>query len=535
MKIISDIDEIYTLVDQKLFDQALYKVSTLNVQNPEAFWMGKLLKTEINHYKIGYAKSIKAFEEIIKNVTDANLSAQTKENIKLSAKITITEILYKTGNLKEGLLQIDKIINEFDIEKSFQDIFDEDKNLIGKNYYFIKYLAQFFYWKGIYEQAQTNYGPFLKFVLRSQKLNKLINDQFKIARDHYTLGLGYHSHMGEHVTALMHINKSLKLHEILDNHLGRVSCYRELGQIYSYIGDLELSLRFRERSLQLAEEINDKRFISICLGDMGIINYKIGQEDMALHYFEKLLEFLQNNQNAYTNGDSYLYLTLIRAERVLGDDASEMIDDILEKMKSILVNRLDSSIGAYQKNYLNYIFKLTRAIELKNQKRTMFRYEAQTILEELIAENIIDIELNQLAILNLTEILLDEFAYFGEQDIFEEAEQLIQHQYLTALDKNASPQIIDSLILKSRLSLINGDIELSKKMLDEADDLAIRNELFKLQDTVMIQKKLLNQEINKWKGLLHKSTTIKDRVEISRFKEYILQAQKLKRSQQFMD
>ena len=67
--------------------------------------------------------------------------------------------------------------------------------------------------------------------------------------------------------------------------------------------------------------------------------------------------------------------------------------------------------------------------------------------------------------------------------------------YRIAQDKNSTSLIIEALLLQHKFELINGNLKSASEKIDKAINLTENNNLLKMKQNVLSEKKLLENEI----------------------------------------
>lgn len=234
------------------------------------------------------------------------------------------------------------------------------------------------------------------------------------------------------------------------------------------------------------------------------------ERERALVYYKRCLPLFQDFQNDYGIALTLFRLVEISIESKSLDQAERYLEEF---------DTLDTS-----NKQVNLRKRLITALILKNSPRASQKVEAQTILQEIIDGEIIDHEFTILAMLNLCEILSEELKLSGEHDVLTEISSFLDQLYRTAQDYQSYTLIVEVLILKSRISLISGNVEEADKLLDQALIFSEEKGLKQLEMKIQKENLALKKELNRWKELTRNNVSLSERFEQSELKDYIKEA-----------
>ena len=121
-----------------------------------------------------------------------------------------------------------------------------------------------------------------------------------------------------------------------------------------------------------------------------------------------------------------------------------------------------------QSQSINLISKLSQALWLKHTDRLKHQVSAQLILEEIVDGEIVKQDLTVTAMLNLFELLLEEFEKSDHIDVIAELEILSNKLLGVAKAHNLYPLLIETYILKAKLELMKSSPKSSQELLSQA-------------------------------------------------------------------
>ena len=238
----------------------------------------------------------------------------------------------------------------------------------------------------------------------------------------------------------------------------------------------------------------------------------------AEQYCDQCLDILRPINNPFTLAnalDTYLEVLFLAKKE-------EKIEPIVSELKYIN----ESNPGNTD---IEVIFLLNKALALKMKNRMQPKIKAAEILNEIIYSKKFDnvylyIE-KQRAIKHYCEILLLELQTLGNEETFQEIVDVVQKLENMAIIQNSNHVLIETLILKSKLALIEGNLDDVNNILQQALKLSIKDGITQLTIDVKQEIKIFEKELAKWKDLMDTNASMYEKMEQSKIVEYIKQVQ----------
>ncbi|MHA2278810.1 MAG: hypothetical protein ACXAC2_23775, partial [Candidatus Kariarchaeaceae archaeon] len=163
---------------------------------------------------------------------------------------------------------------------------------------------------------------------------------------------------------------------------------------------------------------------------------------------------------------------------------------------------------------------------LKNNPRARDKITAQNLFEEVLNESV-NVETSSLAILNLSELLLDELKTYGSEEVLEEIEDKTRQLYELAQEHQLYPLIVEVLVLRAKLSFMKLELDETTKILNQANLIAEERGLKNLVRIVENETKKIENEISLAAEITRRSSTIQERIDKAQIIEYIEKMQHL--------
>ena len=194
--------------------------------------------------------------------------------------------------------------------------------------------------------------------------------------------------------------------------------------------------------------------------NLGDIYSQLGDQDTALAYFKKAYTLSKELYLPFIHMNLLFSLTLSSLEINLRTDAERYF----EELKTLTGEAGEESLFHIECNLL-------QAMLWKDASRSKFRGKAQELFENLIQEaKEKDIQL--LAYINLCEMLAKDLISSEDAEILSEYEHYLNELHDYALKENSYYYLVESLVLKSKLALIQFDLHNARKLLVKAQNIA---------------------------------------------------------------
>ena len=330
------------------------------------------------------------------------------------------------------------------------------------------------------------------------------------------IGLVYW-HKGDLEQALNYQQRSLVIREELGNPQDLAMSLSNIGQIYWHRGDLEQALNYQQQSLAIREELGNPQDLAMSLSNIGLIYWHKGDLDQALNYQQQSLLLREELGNPIEISYSLFHL-------ITGAIESKALETASQYLK-----RLHQIDKRESNKIINQRYRVAEALMLKTSTRMSKRVEAQGILQKIVDENIVDHFLTMRAMLNLCELLIDELKMYGDLDVFRQIKALLTRIHDIAHHQRSYPLIVEVLLLRAKLTLIDGDAQGAHQLLEQAKTNAKERGLNQLQMKIIKEQEILQTELEKWSELIEKNASLKERLDQARIEDYLKSAQEIVR------
>ncbi|MHA1911316.1 MAG: tetratricopeptide repeat protein, partial [Candidatus Kariarchaeaceae archaeon] len=414
-------------------------------------------------------------KEITKEIEELKAQMGEKERIRIDVLNEQVWALQNMGRTEEGLKKVEEGIRLLEELEG-----REEKDKERKANLFIN-KGNIYLYKGEMEKSQEYYE-------KSLVINEELGNKRLISLSLNNIGNIYHWR-GELDHAMEYYEKSLVLREETGNNHSIGSSLNNIGLVYQKKGEMDRALENYEKCLAICEEMEYKQLIAHPLTNIGQVYYQKGELDKALEYFNKGLANFKRQGDKNHTGEVLIHISRIYHET--GELAAALYFlkqcvEICEEIGSnlfmayplfdLITVTLDLEDIKQAKDYLsnlqqineqeenrqvNLFSRLGEALILKRSKRRKSLTKAEEILEKIIKdseEEIIEHQLTVLALVNLSELLLDELNSTGEEEILEEVEEKVDKLVEIAKELQSYSLLTESYLLKAQLALVRLDL-----------------------------------------------------------------------------
>ena len=171
--------------------------------------------------------------------------------------------------------------------------------------------------------------------------------------------------------------------------------------------------------------------------------------------------------------------------------------------------------------------ELLKALILKQGQRIKSKVKSQEILLKIVNEETysrLDHELTVIAMLNLCELLLDEYRAYGVQEVLTEVDGLLKETFNVAKTYQSNFILVEVMTLQSRFSLLRGKIEKADSYLDQAIAIIEEKDLRELTQRVQEEKQSLQSKLRTWEEMTQEGASVAERFKELELIDYIRKA-----------
>ena len=231
------------------------------------------------------------------------------------------------------------------------------------------------------------------------------------------------------------------------------------GSMYSRKGELHLALESYKDGLFLARKY---RYMVDCIAGLTGIGYiygELGKKEKALEFHNEAMNIAKKNK-----------IDHVGLLKNLFDNYVSMND--LSSAKEIF-HQIEKIWLKYQDNkVIDLMYHSSKAILLKISGRTRDLAEAQEIFQSIANEEVTSLYYTQNAILNLSEMLIDEFKNSQKEEILYELTSFLEPLQITAKKHESYKILAETYLLSAKLNMLQFNFTKARNYLTKAQTIA---------------------------------------------------------------
>ncbi|MHA2504029.1 MAG: tetratricopeptide repeat protein [Candidatus Kariarchaeaceae archaeon] len=323
---------------------------------------------------------------------------------------------------------------------------------------------------------------------------------------------------GDITLAIENLEKSLDIFTETGNKPYIAVCQTNLANIYQLMGDVDKAIKTFKGPVQIWEELGNKGELIPIYTSMATAYSAKGLKPKAISLFNDALAMSieLGNHDKMIHPYSSLIEELVDADKV--DDAKQK----LKEFEEILPN-VNSKVG-------EQLYKLSNSQILLKSARVVNRAEAQKILTELAEDEEIPVQYAIKAYLRLSGLLLDELDMSASEEALDEFKALIGK--LTNLTETRgtsglTPTTVEVLLLRSKLALIDLEIEEAKSLQEQALEIASQARLKEIVKRVKAEQEAMDNQMMKYKQMVDTNASLYERLQESQISNYLKKAESI--------
>jgi tetratricopeptide (TPR) repeat protein len=312
-----------------------------------------------------------------------------------------------------------------------------------------------------------------------------------------------------------------------------------LANLNSRIGKMDEAKELYEKTIRLASVFPRVSTIGFCHVGISTVYYFRGELDKALEHANESLRILEKCENKYGMGWAHFSLMKIYHEK---DDYENALlhgqtcldlrmamgnnQDIAQTLRFLItflleregydetdsyLKQLKELTGKTDNRIVRQNYQLSEALILKAKGRPKHWTQAIDILEEIVREPIATYNTTLVALINLCEILLNEYSISGDEEVLNDLQthtsrllDIAQKQNSYRLRVEAYHIRIISLWLQAQHSKLDINIQNARRLLQEARDLADSHGLMKLASKITTQYDIMLEKLVNWDDFIKK-------------------------------
>ena len=310
--------------------------------------------------------------------------------------------------------------------------------------------------------------------------------------------------LGDVIKSQVAFQQALGLRGILGNKMNFATALNNLGNVFTYKGELQFALDHQLQALEIRKELPNKSDLASSYGNIGEIYHYMGDYDNALDYYIQAQKLFEGIDNKLFQAKAYYQLLSLHIEY---NDMQEA-ENLIEKLKN-----LDTPSG--ENPYVHTLYALSEGMFLKNSDRLMKKFKAGENFLQIANGPVVDSELTVQAIFNLNDILLLEMRLSQNEEILNEVQSWSNKVIQLAEEQKSSVLIVQSYLLDSKLKLLDFKFNEAKDTLVKAQETANQKGIMKFEYLISRElDQLLSQE-EKWEELRVRGASLIERIDLT--------------------
>ena len=316
---------------------------------------------------------------------------------------------------------------------------------------------------------------------------------------------------GNLVEALEYAQKSLDICNRVNYHYGTIISLFEKGIIYLHKGELDLAHDYLQKTYHMVKDNLNPYFKGGIFMDLGLIYWLKRDLKTSLEYYRKSVLFLKQANVVSTRHYPWL---LIRMNNVLIEMGR--VDEAWQNLKIIKQLYLSKNRYIFKK-----IFFLAKAILLKTTSHPKNTKEAIILLEEFADDDIAIMELYGLVIFHLCDLYLKEISKSEDLETYEKLKHRIKKLSKMAEQQQSYILLTESLLIQSKLDLIEFNVSEGQILLEEAQKIAEEKGITYLAKVISNEYDILLTQLSTWQEMSSYFPSLEERFELSHLEDLL--------------
>ncbi len=343
---------------------------------------------------------------------------------------------------------------------------------------------------------------------RSLELRQKLGIKHEIVES-YSLISGYYTYFKDDLDYALELLEQCQSYAIDINHPWVDSFIpKNLGVIFYMKGDLKKALIYYKKILAFFEEKNNLLPIITTISDTGNIYREMGDLDQCLVYLKRGFEIAKKTRNNWVLSE--VTSSLIEVFVVKGD--IERAQKYLEQLEAIYKQEDDNK-------QIEQSYFISKALVLKSSPRIHNRVKAQELLKQIIDGEMITNEHIIIALLNQSELLLEELHMTNSIEIIDEIQPLINKLLEIAVKLRSYWFLAESYVLQAKLSLLTLDLKGARRLFTQAQRIAEKHGMHRIAAKISIEHDELLQKLSIWEKLKDSESSLSERFKLTNLNE----------------
>ena len=340
----------------------------------------------------------------------------------------------------------------------------------------------------------------IDYLQQSLILYREIGFQSEVANLLLRIGVLLFHYLSKPKEGFKYLNEAYELSKSLEDQSGVAVTLSFIGNMYTWVGELDRALKLLQQSLILSERIRNTESLAFTLNNIGW-NYHIrGELNLALESLNRSLSLSREKQYPWIqvwnlSNIGFVYRAKNEFDKACGYyshgiSISEDIGDYLSVSwglyQVIKLNIDTNSIAStkkqlerlrllserYSVKLISQMYRNGLGMLLKRSPRIRDKAKAQEYFDQVAEEDVEALEVTADAMLNQCELLLLEFNISNDEQVFKDVRKLTNELLEIAEEQNSYLLLSETYLLKAELAVIQGDIKSARYCFGQAHMIA---------------------------------------------------------------
>ncbi len=317
------------------------------------------------------------------------------------------------------------------------------------------------------------------------------------------------SHKGDFQNALNYWEESLSIKIKLGKIIDQATLQNNIAIYHFIVEEYDKALEFFYDAYALIEPYRITKTMTGILLNIGDTYFHSGDITKAVQYVNQSLEMIENTSLEYIEANCYL--SLIQYYLILKDVSSV----------GLYYGKLLTLTSTIDAAYIQMFEKYAKALILKSSDLEYDIKLAKLHLQQLLNLSEFDFQFYSNIALNLADIYLDELCRSGDSKELETLTRLIDELYEVAQGKQLFHYMIDALLLKSKIVILNGRIAESEHLMEQAMMIAEDNQFDALRDKIITEHEKFIEKFEECFDFQGKKLTLQEKMELCEIQSYV--------------
>jgi len=447
----------------------------------------KIYKSQIYLETFPYSEIVKYGEEAFEESKKLN-----NKQLMFDSLLALPIAYFRAGEYE---LRKDKVKLAGEILDSFDDKESED---------YLKRKA------GLLLMQGDTFASSLVKIEESIAISKRLGLDRQLADSYMQLSSSY-LWSGELRKAFIYAQNSLEICEKLEYYYGHSNHLFTVAVIHLHKGELDIAQDYFLKCISIFEEINDSYSFACTYMDLGYLYWLRRDLKTALDYYQKSLIFFKE---AKIVGTRHFPWTLFRMNLVLIE--MEKYDEAFQNLEQIEFLYLLKAKPIFKK-----IYYLAKAVLLKTKPEETSWRGVITLLEEVADDETVHLELNGLVVFHLCDAYLKEIQKSNDLEIYEKLRNRVKNLTQMAEQQKSYILLAQSLLIQSKLELIDFNTNEGRILLEKAQNLAEEKGITNLAKVISNEYDILLSQLSKWEEMSTYLPSLEERFEFTHIEDLL--------------